>query len=121
MAQAALLRRLFVAGYVVAGIAFVVLQGWIVFFFMEFPGSFLSLTGLKCVAVTLLVEGIVGVVAFTKYDELHARAVANPHSPIGQALRNDAPKPPEPPPVRDAWSGGFESTDSAADRMSKGR
>lgn len=121
MAQAGLRRKLIVAGRIAVGIAAIILQGWIVFLVMEFPGSFLSLTGLKCVAVTLFVEGIVIVVAFKHYDELHARSVANPHSPIGHALRKDMPKPPAPPPVRDAWSGGFEGTDSAADKLSKGR
>jgi hypothetical protein len=121
MAQAALLRRLFTPARIVAGIAAAILQGWLVFLWQEFPGPFLSLTGFKCVAVPLFVEAVVAVVAFGRYDELHARAISNPHSLLGQALRDDAGRPPDPPPTREAWNGGFAPMDEASDKMSKGR
>ena len=38
-----------IVGAVALGLAAAVLQGWLVFVLMEWPGSFVSVTGLKCV------------------------------------------------------------------------
>ena len=86
-----------------------------------YGGSFLSVTGLECVAIPAGVELVLLVVTLKNLDELHSRSVSNPHSLLGQALRNDAGRPPAPPPTREAWKGGFEDMDDASDKMSKGR
>lgn len=103
------------------GVAAAALQGLAVFRFREFPGPFLSLTGLECAAVPLIVELVLAVVVIKNLDELHARSVANPHSLLGQALRQDGANPPPPPAARDAWTGGFEDMNDASDKMRKGR
>jgi hypothetical protein len=104
----------------VAGVVVAVLQGLLVFAWQDFPGSFFSMTGFKCIAVPLFVEAVIAVVALKSLDELHLKATANPHSPLSQALRNDGARP-SAPPTRDAWKGGFEEMDEASDKMSKGR
>jgi hypothetical protein len=106
---------------VVAGVAVAVLQGLAVFAFEGFDGSFLSVTGAECVAIPAAVELVLLVVILKNFDELHSRSVSNPHSLLGQGLRNDAGRAPAPPPTRDAWKGGFEDMDDASDKMSKGR
>ncbi|MGO9047824.1 MAG: hypothetical protein ACLQFW_13220 [Xanthobacteraceae bacterium] len=113
--------RLWIPLAVVAAVAVALLQGFGVFTFEGFGGSFLSFTGAKCVAIPLGIEAVLLVVILKNLDELHARSVSNPHSPLGQALRNDANAPPAPPPTREAWKGGFEDMDRASDKMSKDR
>ena len=95
------------------------LQGLVVFAFEGFAGSFLSVTGAECVAVPVGVELVLLVVILKNLDEVHSRTISNPHSVLGQALRNETKTPPAPPPTRDAWNGGFEDMDSASDKMSK--
>ncbi len=105
----------------VAAVAVALLQGFGVFAVWGFGGSFLSLTGAKCVGIPLVIEAVLLVVILKNLDELHARSVSNPHSLLGQALRHDANTPPAPPPTREAWKGGFEDMDRASDKMAKDR
>ena len=114
-------KGLWIALAVVAGLAVAVLQGLGVFVFEGFAGSFLSVAGFKCVAIPLGVELALAVVILKNFDELHSIKASNPHSLIGQSLRNDAARAPAPPPTREAWKGGFEDMDDASDKMSKGR
>jgi len=106
---------------VVAGLAVALLQGFAIFAVEGFYGSFLSITGAKCVAIPLGVELVLLVVILKNFDELHSVKASNPHSLLGQALRNDGAHPPAPPPTREAWKGGFEDMDDASEKMSKGR
>jgi hypothetical protein len=108
-------------GLAALGLVVAVGGGWLTFVLQEFPGPFLSLTGIKCVGVVMLIEAAVGVVMLSEIDKLHLRASANPHSPLSRTLLDQSGRPPEAPPIRDAWSGGFENAKDAADKMSKGR
>jgi len=94
-------------------------QGWAVFWIADYGGPFASRTGLACVGVPLLVELVVFIVAMRNLDQLHANAVANPHSLLGQSLRRDTP--PAPPPSRAAWDGGWEDPGKATDKMGSDR
>lgn len=76
MRQVKIRRILFLMMCVVGGLAAAALQGWIVFLVREFPGPFLSVTGLKCAAIPLGVEAVVAVVAIKTLHEMHLR---NPH------------------------------------------
>ena len=114
-------KWLWIALAVVAGLAVAVLQGLAVFAFEGFAGSFLSIAGLKCVAIPAAVELVLAIVILKNFDELHSIKASNPHSLIGQSLRKDAARPPAPPPTREAWKGGFADMDDASDKMSKGR
>jgi hypothetical protein len=114
-------KRLWIPLAVLAGVAVALLQGLAVFAFEGFAGSFLSLTGAECVAGALGVELVLLVVILKSLDDVHSRTVSNPHSLLGQALRNETKTPPAPPPTRDAWNGGFSDIDNASDKMSKGR
>jgi hypothetical protein len=123
MAQVVTNRLIKLSPWIALGLLAALLQGLIVFAFWGAPTPFLSITGLGCVLIPLGVELVVAVVAFQKLDEIHGQAVANPHSVLGQALRKDpsraAAAPSAPPPTREAWKGGFEPMDSAADSMSR--
>ena len=114
-------KRLWIPIAVLAGVAFALLQGVAIFAFEGFAGSFLSGTGAECVAVPIGIELVLLVVILKNLDEVHSRAISNPHSVLGQQLRNKTKTPPAPPPTRDAWNGGFTDIDSAGDKMSKGR
>ncbi len=113
--------RLWIPLVVIAAVVVALLQGLAVFTVWGFGGSFLSLTGAKCVGIPLVVEVVLAVVVLKNMHELHTHAVSNPHSVLGQALRHDANTPPTPPPTREAWKGGFEDMDRASDKMSKDR
>ena len=121
MTQAGSGRAIKILPWILLGAVVAVLQGLAVFAFEGFGGSFLSVTGLKCIAIPAGVELVLLVVILKNFDELHSRSVSNPHSLLGQALRNDAGRAPAPPPTREAWKGGFEHMDDASDKMSKGR
>ncbi len=109
-----------ILGIIALGAVAAVLQGLAVFAWLGKAGSFLSPTGLGCIAAPLVVELVLAVVVLKNMHELHTHAVSNPHSRLGQALRDDAKAPPVPPPTREAWKGGFEDMDHASDKMSKG-
>jgi hypothetical protein len=100
------------------GTGFILGQGYLIFLFQSYDTPFASLNGLRCVVVPLLIEAVIGVVTLRNVDQLHANAVANPHSLLGEALRKGNPPPPSPPAAREAWDGHWEDRDQAADRMS---
>ena len=100
------------------GTGFILGQGYAIFLFQNYSTSFASLSGLKCVVFPLLIEAVISVITLRNVDQLHANAVANPHSLLGNALRKGSHPPPSPPAAREAWDGHWEDTDQAADRMS---
>ena len=95
-------------------------QGLAVFWYMEPSGPFLGRAGVQCTGIPLLVELVLLVVTIKNLDTVHANAISNPHSLIGQSLRPDARQSAAPPPqaTRTAWDGSWEDPNHAADKMS---
>ena len=86
-----------VLGWIVLALTALAVQGYAVFWFGGYPGAYLSRIGLECTAVPVFIELVLFVVTMMHLDRLHAGAVANPHSLLGQALRQgDVPPPPLP-------------------------
>jgi hypothetical protein len=105
--------------WVVLGTLGAVGQGLAVFWYMEPHGPFIGRAGLQCTGIPLLIELVLLVVTLKNFDQIHASAVSNPHSLIGQSLRNDAHQSAAaPPPTRTAWDGEWEDANHAADKMS---
>jgi len=81
-----------------------VAQGRAIFWYMEPSGPFLGRAGLQCIGIPLLFELVLLVVFLKNLDQIHAGAVSNPHSLLGQSVRNDsrqsaASPPPSPTPA----------------------
>ena len=65
-----------ILGVGVLGLTVATGGGWLAFVLQDFPGSFVSLTGLKCVFAVLLIETVAGIIAAKEWHDIHAR---NPH------------------------------------------
>jgi hypothetical protein len=103
--------------WTVVGTAAAVGQGYAIFLFQNYDGSFVTALGAKCILFPALIEVVIGVITLRNVDQLHANAVANPHSLLGEALRKGSDPPPSPPAARDAWDGQWEAPDRTADKM----
>jgi hypothetical protein len=97
------------------------LQGYVIFWFFDLGGSFLSRTGFGCTAGVALVEAVVVALAILKADEMHGSLTSNPHSPLGQSLRSKGTPPPAPPAARSAWDGDWEHPSEASGKMGSER
>ncbi len=67
------------------------LQGWLAYLYVELRGDFLGIAGLKCTVGALAFDLVLLVVTLKNFDQVHASAMANPHSLLGQSLRQGPP------------------------------